>query len=262
VPEGVHGAVVATVVVVSLVLLLVPLATLVERSLSVPDGYGLDHFRALAEETPALLVAPWPALVNSLVFSTMAAVIALVVGLPAAVLAAGGRGRSLGTLVMLPLGASAAMLGFGFILAFDDPPVDLRGSPWLVPIAQALVAVPFVVRTVTPAIRAIDDRLREAAAVLGATPSRVRREIELPLLARAIGVAGALAFVIALGEFGATVFVTRADWPTLPVAIFRFLGRPGAENVGQAMALSVVLMATTVTVALLVERTTRERARR
>jgi thiamine transport system permease protein len=163
---------------------------------------------------------------------------------------------------MLPLGASAAMLGFGFVLAFDEPPLDLRSSPWLVPIAQSLVAVPFVVRTVTPAIRALDDRLREAAAVLGASPARVLREVELPLLARAIGVAAALAFVIALGEFGATVFVSRADWPTLPVAIFRFLGRPGAENVGQAMALAVVLMLTTVAVALLLERVTRAGARR
>jgi thiamine transport system permease protein len=248
---------VAAVVTVSLGLLLIPLATLVEQALSVPDGYGLDHFRALARETPALLVAPWHALVNSLLFASVATAIALAVGLPAAVLAAGGRGRSIGSMVMLPLGASAAMLGFGFILAFDEPPLDLRGSPWLVPIAQSLVAVPFVVRTVTPAIRAIDERLREAAAVLGASPARVRREIELPLLARAIGVAAALAFVIALGEFGATVFVTRADWPTLPVAVFRFLGRPGAENVGQAMALSVVLMTTTLVVALAVERATR-----
>jgi thiamine transport system permease protein len=259
---GGQRAVVASVVVVSVALLLVPLAALVERSLSVADGYGLDHFEALAEETPALLVAPWHALLNSLVFSAVAAGLALAVGLPAAVLAAGGRGRSIGTLVMLPLGASAAMLGFGFVLAFDEPPLDLRSSPWLVPIAQSLVAVPFVVRTVTPAIRALDDRLREAAAVLGASPARVLREVELPLLARAIGVAAALAFVIALGEFGATVFVSRADWPTLPVAIFRFLGRPGAENVGQAMALAVVLMLTTVAVALLLERVTRAGARR
>jgi thiamine transport system permease protein len=262
VPVGGQRAVVASVVVVSVALLLVPLAALVERSLSVADGYGLDHFEALAEETPALLVAPWHALLNSLVFSAVAAGLALAVGLPAAVLAAGGRGRSIGTLVMLPLGASAAMLGFGFVLAFDEPPLDLRSSPWLVPIAQSLVAVPFVVRTVTPAIRALDDRLREAAAVLGASPARVLREVELPLLARAIGVAAALAFVIALGEFGATVFVSRADWPTLPVAIFRFLGRPGAENVGQAMALAVVLMLTTVAVALLLERVTRAGARR
>ena len=182
--------------------------------------------------------------------------VTLAVGLPAALLATGGRGRVLGTLVMLPLGASAVMLGFGFLLAFDEPPLDLRSSPWLVPLAQALVATPFVVRTVAPALRSIDGRLRDAAAVLGASPARVRREIELPLLARALGVAAAVAFAISLGEFGATLFVVRADWPTLPVAIFRFLGRPGAENVGQAMALSVTLMALTVAVALAAARVT------
>ena len=108
------------------------------------------------------------------------------------------------------------------------------------PLAQALVALPFVVRALVPALRATDARLREAAAVLGASPWQVRREIELPLLARPLAVAAGLAFAVALGEFGATVFVARADWPTVPVAIFRFLGRPGAENVGTAMALCVV----------------------
>jgi thiamine transport system permease protein len=253
-PQGRQRVAVVAVVAGSLTLLAIPIAALVERSLSVPGGYGLDHFRALTRETPALLVAPWHAILNSLVFATLATAIALAVGIPAAIVAAGRRGRALGAVVMLPLGASAAMLGFGFLLAFDTPPFDLRGSPWLVPLAQALVAVPFVVRAVAPALRSIDERLREAAAVLGASPARVRREIELPLLARALGVATGLAFAIALGEFGATVFVARADWPTLPVAIFRFLGRPGADNVGQAMALSVTLMVLTLCVALVAGR--------
>ena len=69
-----------------------------------------------------------------------------------------------------------------------------------------------------------------------------------------MAVAAGLAFAVSLGEFGATVFVARADWPTVPVAIFRFLGRPGAENVGTAMALCVVLMAIVAAVALLSER--------
>ena len=226
---------------VSTALLALPPLALVVRSLRVGNGYGLDHFRSLAHETPALLVAPWHAIVNSLVFARGATAIALAVGVPAAVAVARGRG-GLDTLVMLPLGASAVMLGFGFLLAFDEPPLDLRSSAAIVPIAQSLVAIPFVVRALAPALRAIDVRLREAAAVLGASPARVRREIELPLLARPLAVAAGLAFAIALGEFGATVFVARADWPTVPVAIFRFLGRPGAENVGTAMALCVVLM--------------------
>ena len=145
---------------------------------------------------------------------------------------------------MLPLGASAAMLGFGFLLAFDEPPL----RPSLVARDRARRAgarrdPASSCAALVPALRAADVRLREAAAVLGASPGRIRREIELPLLARPLAVAAGLAFAVALGEFGATIFVSRADWPTVPVAIFRFLGRPGEDNVGTAMALCVVLMA-------------------
>ena len=81
----------------------------------------------------------------------------------------------------------------------------------LVPIAQALVAIPFVVRAVVPVLRAIDPRLREAAAMLGASPARVWREVDLPIVARAALVAAGFAFAISLGEFGATLFIVRPD---------------------------------------------------
>jgi thiamine transport system permease protein len=252
-PVGRERIVVAAVVVGSMALLALPLIALVRRSLQVGAGYGLEHYEALARETPALLVTPWHAILNSLLFATAATAIALAVGIPAAVAITGGR-RGLDVIVMLPLGASAAMLGFGFLLAFADPPLDLRSSPAIVPVAQALVALPFVVRALVPALRALDVRLREAASVLGATPGRIRRDVELPLLARPLAVAAGLAFAVSLGEFGATVFVVRADWPTVPVAIFRFLGRPGEDNVGAAMALCVVLMTLVAAVALVSER--------
>jgi thiamine transport system permease protein len=119
---------------------------------------------------------------------------------------------------------------------------------------QALVAIPFVVRIVAPTLRAIDARQREAAAMLGASPGRVRREIDVPIVSRALAVAAGFAFAISLGEFGATVFLARPDRPTLPVAIFRFLGRPGELNAAQAYALAVVLMVVTTVSVLLVER--------
>jgi thiamine transport system permease protein len=252
-PVGRQRLAVGAIVLGSLTFLVLPPLALVLRSLQVGDGYGLDHFGSLGDETPALLVAPWHAIVNSLLFASAATTIALAVGVPAAVAVARGRG-GLDAILMLPLGASAAMLGFGFLLAFDDPPLDLRSSPAIVPVAQALVALPFVVRALVPSLRAVDARLRDAALVLGATPGQVLRQVELPLLARPLAVAAGLAFAVSLGEFGATVFVARADWPTVPVAIFRFLGRPGAENVGTAMALCVVLMGLVAAVALLSER--------
>jgi thiamine transport system permease protein len=231
-----------------------PLAVLVERSLAVGGGHGLDAYEALGRSTSVLLAAPWEAVVNSIVYAASATVIAVAVGGLAAFAVAESRGRLVDTLVLLPLGASAVMLGLGFLIAFDKDPLDFRAAPWIVPVAQALVAIPFVVRIVAPTLRSIDPRQREAAALLGASPQRVRREVDLPIVSRGLAVAAAFAFAISLGEFGATVFLARPDRPTLPVAIFRFLGRPGEVNVAQAYALAVVLMALTVISVLLVER--------
>jgi thiamine transport system permease protein len=59
---------------------------------------------------------------------------------------------------------------------------------------------------------------------------------------------------VSLGEFGATLFVARPDWPTMPLAISRFLSRPGALNFGQAMAMATILMAVTAVVIVALER--------
>jgi thiamine transport system permease protein len=250
-PTGRERAAVGVVLAVTGTILLLPLAMLVARSLDT----GTTAWRRLFEETPALLVTPWHAIVDSILFATVAAGLSVLVGGLAALVLARARPGALDALVLLPLGASAVMLGFGFLIAFDEPPLDFRASWWLVPVAQALVAAPFVVRIVAPALRSIDPRLHDAAAVLGASPGRAWREIDLPLIARAAGVAAGFAFAIALGEFGATVFVARAEWPTLPVAIFRFLGRPGAENQSVAGALAVCLAALTIVAALVLDRT-------
>jgi thiamine transport system permease protein len=240
-------------------LLLAPLLVLVERSFVTADGYGLANWRALFGGQPdtLLAVSPWQAVRNSVVFGVAATAVALVVGGVAAA-AATVRQDRLSAIVdralMLPLGTSAVTIGFGFLIAFDRPPLDLRGSPLLVPIAQALIAVPFVVRTLVPVLRSIDQRLREAAATLGASPGRVWREVDLPIVGRALLVAAGFSFAIAVGEFGATVFVARAQYPTMPVAIFRFLGRPGVANFGQAMALSTMLMLVTASAIVLIDR--------
>lgn len=247
-------------------LLVLPLAVLLRRAFDGPEGFGLGYFRALASTDGGLfLVAPLTAVGNSLRYAAVATLIALVVGgLAAAALSRPTRGRStplvdalvrgFDGLLMLPLGVSAVTVGFGFLISLDEPPLDLRASWFLVPLAQALVGVPFVVRTMVPVLRAVDQRLREAAAVLGASPWRVWREVDLPMVRRALLVAAGFAFAVSLGEFGATVFIARPDAPTLPVAISRLLGRAGDTNYGQAMALSTVLMAVCAVSLLILER--------
>jgi thiamine transport system permease protein len=257
-----RGLLLANLTVMGL-LLGVPIAVLVERSFALSTGgYGLDAYRALGElrRGTSLFVPPAEAIVNSLVFALAATVMALAVGgLAASALATRRRRRAAGatgieTLLMLPLGVSAVTVGFGFLVALDEPPLDLRGSPALIPIAHAVVAVPFVVRVMTPVLRSIDERLRESAAVLGASPARVWREVDLPIVGRAALVAAGFAFAISLGEFGATVFIARPDYPTLPIVIFRLLGQPGAVNFGAAMAASTILMVMTATAVLAIER--------
>jgi thiamine transport system permease protein len=73
----------------------------------------------------------------------------------------------------------------------------------------------------------------------------------LPLVARALLVGAAFAFAVSIGEFGATAFIARPATPTLPIAIFRLLGRPG--TLGHAMALSVLLMALTAVAVMVIE---------
>jgi thiamine transport system permease protein len=157
-------------------------------------------------------------------------------------------------LFMLPLGTSAVTLGLGYVLALGRPPLKLLGSPLLIPAAHALLAFPFVVRSLLPALRGLDPRLREAARMLGASPTRVLREVDLPLLFPALLVGAVFAFTVSLGEFGATLLIYPPDYPTMPVVIARLLGQPGAANYGQALALSTILMLVTGMSFVLLER--------
>ena len=155
---------------------------------------------------------------------------------------------------MLPLGTSAVTLGLGFIIALNHPPLDLRTSPLLIPIAHSLVAFPFVVRSLSPALSSIQPRLRQSAAVLGASPGVILRTIDIPLIGRAILVATIFAFTISLGEFGATALISRPESPTIPIMIYRFISQPGGINYGQALALSTILMIITAAGMLVIER--------
>jgi thiamine transport system permease protein len=253
---------VATAVV--LLFVAVPIGTLVVGSLHVDGAWSLGNYRALdgTGDQQALLFPATDALVFSLRTAVDATWMSLLLGLlVAAVVTRRSRTRAerrvratLDAFFMLPLGVSAVTVGFGFLITLDRPPLDLRDSALLVPVAQALVALPLVVRTLVPVLHGIDDRQRQAAASLGAGPLRAVLTVDLPVVWKPLLAAAGFAFAVSLGEFGATSFLARDDRPTLPVVIFRLIGHPGAMNYGMALAASVVLAATTTLVMLLVER--------
>ncbi|MGH2633386.1 MAG: ABC transporter permease, partial [Tepidiformaceae bacterium] len=246
------------VVVVALLLVLVPVGALVERSLHGADGYTLAFYRALGQNSSgsAIFTTPRAAVEHSLGF----AFLTLLLSLPIGTLAAYGslRFRRYGAwveaLLLVPLGVSAITLALGFIVTLDSPPLDLRASWWLVVIAHTLAAYPFVTRAVGVPLRTMDPHLREAARTLGAGPLRVFVAIDLPLIWRSIVVGGVFALATSMGEFGATLLIARPEWTTLPVAIYRYFGRPGSVNYGEGLAMSVVLMAVTAAGFLVIDR--------
>jgi len=247
------------VIVILFTLLVAPLAALGLRSVTrleaergqktpVSNGFTLAFYRELFINRRESISynPPGTSIAISFGYAFVTVVLALALGLPAAwglaQHAESITSRLFDPILMLPLGTSAVTLGLGFIVALNKPPLDLRASPVLVPLAHTLVAFPFVVRSLTPALRSIRPRLRQAGAILGASPGQIFQYIDLPLIGRAIIVAATFAFAISLGEFGATSLIARPEFSTVPMAIYRFISQPGALNYGQALALSTILM--------------------
>jgi thiamine transport system permease protein len=265
-PQKISEKIFATVFVLLLSsFFLLPLASLPLRSMirleadrgqrsEVQYGVTSDYYRELFINRRGSLfyVPPISAALNSLGFAGVTVLFSLILGFPAAFALARPTAleKFLDPLLILPLGASAVMLGLGFILSFGRA----LASPIFIPIAHTLIALPFVIRALQPAIASIPQRLHQAATVLGASPFHVWRTVDLPILSRATLTAATFAFTISLGEFGAALLLSRPDHPTIPVAISRFLSQPGGLNYGQAMAMSTILMAITVLGILLIER--------
>jgi thiamine transport system permease protein len=247
-------------------LLLTPIVALLVRSVSTSDGWSLAGYRALSStgNDGTLQVSGWEAVVNSLRTATDATLLALLIGVSAAVLVvtlrrapgrvSHGLAETMDAALMLPLGVSAVTVGFGYLITLDALPGDLRTSPLLVPLAQALVIIPLIVRMVLPVLRSVDDRLRQAAATLGAGPLRVWREVDVPLTIRSVVAAAGFGYVVALGEFGATSFLARPQTPTLPVAIASLIGRPGELNNQMAYAACALLMLVTAAAVVVIDR--------
>ena len=226
------------------------------QSMAATPYFSIEYYRELFinRRESLFYIPPGRAITVSLSYAFTTVFLSLLFGIPAAWLLAQSQPkksylsiiqRIIEPLLMLPLGTSAVTMGLGFLVAFDHPPLDLRASPILVPLAHTLVAFPFVVRSLLPAWRSIQPRLHYAAALLGATPLQTVWLIDLPMIGRAVLVAAVFSFSISLGEFGATALLARPEFPTIPIAIYRYLALPGQMNYGQALALSVILMSVT-----------------
>ena len=242
-----------------------PLGALIYHSLQLPreGGWTLRWYRyVFAPEYDAILGdTPLASIRNSLLFALATTGVAMAVALPLSRVLAGGsdqghgraggkgQGRGLGhglaaleALAMLPLAISPVAFGFGVLQAFNRPPLLLSGTGWAIVAAHSVLAYPFVIRAVRPALGAISRQLPEVSRTLGASAARTFFRVELPLAATGLLTGALLSFGFSLAEVSATVLLAGPGLATMPVTLYHLLA---ARNFGGASAMAVVLLVVT-----------------
>lgn len=222
-----------------------PFLTLLVEAFRYHGTWSLEPVRILlANKLPLGSYTVWQSLRTSLVFALMTLFLALPLALASLyAFRSTGRGtRWWQTMLLLPLGTSAVLIGLGYLLVFDGSPFpDLRAHPSRIILAHVLIAYPFTTRVLSPAFDALNPALLEAGRTLGARLRQLILRIELPLMRPALLAAGVFAFAVSLGEFGATLLLRRPEFNTLPLALFDAYSRPGEGFRAQAEVLALLL---------------------
>jgi putative spermidine/putrescine transport system permease protein len=242
------------IVVLLYAFLLAPIAMVVLTSFSndaylafPPHHWGFGGYAALLRNA-----AFQSGLETSLILGCAVTLLTLAVGTAASYALARLRFPGQGALLALftaPLLLPTIVLGLALLLVFSQLGL-LATFPGLI-LGHSLVAMPYVVRLMLTAIRGVPSAVEEAAATLGAAPAVVFYRVTLPLMRPALIAAAALAFLASFDEVVISLFLVGPRLTTLPIAIFRYVQYHADPQVS---ALSVVLIAITVALIGVVER--------
>lgn len=207
-----------------------------------PEGFTLAWYRRILTDARYLEGA-----LLSLRIAALAVALNILVGVPTAYVAhtwPGREGESLRRfLQVLPLLVPPLVVGLGFLLAFNRPPLALSGTFWIVVFGHAALGFPFFFRTVYAGISGIEVRLlMEAAQASGAGLFARMRYVLLPNLLPAVLSGSLVAFAISMGEFEVTSMVAGFGTVTLPLLLFQSL----REDFRAASAVASLLLYTTL----------------
>ncbi len=242
-------------------LLVAPMLLVLVESFRVGDGWGLSNFANLGTRgaRDLLNISVLNAGANSLRNMVVAAGIAFVLGTLISWLLVRTKQKLLDLVFLVPLGVSSVVLGFGFLVSFDATWLPLRSSWLIVPLAQALIALPMVIRLVYPALVSIGKEPIEQASLDGASSWQIWRFVESGMIKGVLLTAAGYAAIISVGEFGASSFLAYGSEGTIPTLLFRLIARPGEQNYGMAMAVSAILIVFVLLVMLLLSRYSRNK---
>ncbi len=236
-------AVLVTAVIV-IGLILMPLLLVLVQAFQVGNGFGFLNFENLATRgaRDLLNISVVDAAMNSLRNMVVAASIAFVLGTLISWLLVRTKNKVFDFVFLATLGVSSVVLGFGFLVSFDAEWFPLRSSWLSVPLAQALIALPMVIRLVYPALVSIGKEPIEQASLDGANSFQIWRFVESGMIKGILLTAAGYAAIISVGEFGASSFLAYGSEGTIPTLLFRLIARPGEQNYGMAMAVSAILI--------------------
>ncbi|WP_306362418.1 ABC transporter permease [Nocardia sp. CC227C] len=250
--RGGRAAVLAVFAVVVAVVFIAPIATVVAAGLAgrwtgpLPSDLGFANFgRALSGEQAASLSV-------SLQTALLAGGAALVLGTWAALAAREAPEwlrRTTDAVFHVPVAVPSVAIGLGVLIAFNERPLLLGGTKWIVILAHAVLVLAYAFSGVSAALDRLDPGYRQAAESLGAGPIRVLFRITLPLLLPALGAAAGLSIALSMGELGATIMVYPATWKTLPVTIFAATDR--GEVFDAAASTTLLVLATLIALVVL-----------
>ncbi len=242
-------------------LLVMPMLLVLVEAFKVSDGWGFDNFANLGTRgaRDLLNISVIDAAANSLRNMVVAAAIAFVLGTLISWLLVRTKPKLLDLVFLVPLGVSSVVLGFGFLVSFDSFWFPLRSSWVIVPLAQALIALPMVIRLVYPALVSIGKEPIEQASLDGASSWQIWKFVESGMIKGVLFTAAGYAAIISVGEFGASSFLAYGSEGTIPTLLFRLIARPGEQNYGMAMAVSAILIVFVLSVMLLLSRYSRNK---
>ncbi|SUA43959.1 putative transporter [Neisseria zoodegmatis] len=189
------------------------------------------------------LSAAW----NTLRFTFSAMLLALILGISHAALAR--RATWVRGLTFLPFMVSPVCVAFGLLLLYPEWTASL---PLLVS-TYALLAYPFITKDILAAWDALPPNYTAAARSMGAGPFQTAIHVTAPLLLPSLRRGLTLAAATCVGEFAATLFLSRPEWQTLTTLIYRYLGTAGSDNHDRAMVLTAILMLLAFIVFLLLD---------
>ena len=206
----------------------------------IPLVYTLEFFRQVSIETPKFII-------NSFLFSGLAVIFCIIIGVPMAWILARTRapGRNtMDALTTLILAVSGTAIGIAYIRAFNFPlpftDVSLTGMWIILPLVLAVRRLPYTVRSSHSSLLLVHKSMEEAAENVGATKLRVFWDITVPLVWKGILVGALFSFITSIQEASATIFLTRGGWEMIPFGIFTYYI---AGSQSQAAALGVILIA-------------------